>query len=301
MTDKGDNVQNIDNHDDPNKVDPLSTEFKRVVDEAGAIGGSLAQEGRLFTKEGVRLSDRANVLKNLNPEEIHPSQVENFIVDMTTSLRQAESALEGLSTMRLLVSSSTSSVDVTVTGSFSYKHLPTSAYDSNAIRVLKDYEAVIGGLDENKNDLEKIIESLKLNYTQAGNKLPIELLNEAYEAYAQRITDSDPVGTSLLTMRSCIYQIIDNLYKHIPLNNKIQSKGHGKHHAKVLLIGQKLSRYGVEQDQLETWARHWGEIHAELSSSKSAKMDRDEWRRILSRAIMFLYSILSGMDLEKRT
>lgn len=145
-----------------------------------------------------------------------------------------------------------------------------------------------------KNDVIKLIGQFGLSNASPGKKSPLEQFNISWKAFEQPIIQNNPASTSLIPMRTCIEQIIQDLLPHRQRQEKA-----GTHEAKIMSIGNQLSGKSITADDIQTLATNYRKVHDMLSGSKDKEYSRDQWRSDLFNATLFLKELLTALDSTK--
>jgi hypothetical protein len=286
-----------DSEEEKQTPDPKE-ELDRILDEAEQQGKEIADRGREVTSAGQSMSDLARATRASLPYLPENADLEFLIDDWSEYSAQGIIILKDLEELPLYAMQSTAGTAyVTTSGTFNSENIipytPPPLQDE-ARRAISNVHQVMERTTE-AGKVEKLLQSLGLDKAPKGLKSPLELFQTAHNAYQTPVAEGTPASTSLVPMRECIRNVIDEMLKRRPTQEKAKNEW-----SKIVSIGTQLKREAISMQTVDSWARQWEEILGkELSSSKDQEMTREEWGRRLQRATLFLQALLSGLDPEK--
>lgn len=152
---------------------------------------------------------------------------------------------------------------------------------------------VIDGLAE-KNKVLSLLRQYGLDSATSGKKSPFELFETACAAFENPAKAGNPAVTSLIPMRECINETITELLRRRPKQEPAKNQ-----QAKILSIGEQLSKTGVPLSAIRSLADRWSQLSDNLSGSKRSEYSREEWRTCLRQASLFLIELLQSLDRSK--
>lgn len=278
-------------------LDPKK-ELGKVLDEIEETGGEIEAKGRESTKAGRSMSDLARATKAALPHLPPNVDIEFLYDDLSLYRDQGLTVLKGLHEIPLEPLSSTgSTAHVSVSGSFVPEDIlpytPPPLRDE-ALGAITLVHQVIGRAAETA-EVEELLLSLGFDKAAKGKKSPLELFRTANSAYEAPVKEGTPASTSLIPLRECIRLVIDELLKRRSTQEKTRNERN-----KILSIGTQLKIDAIQLENIRSWAHQWEELLGkDLSSAKDQAMPREEWRRRLQRATLFLRAFLTGLDPQK--
>lgn len=135
----------------------------------------------------------------------------------------------------------------------------------------------------------------RLNLDQSPtNKNAIKQIETAWNIHLETPLSATP---SLLTLRSAIDQIIDELVKRRPIQQEIP-KGN-KNQNKIIEIGTQLRADYTDKSTFEQLGVEWAILHDKLSEGKKGQENRQAERDLMRRATQFLQKLLTAIDAQK--
>lgn len=280
---------------DKKPEDELSEEIKRAKEN----GAKILKLGREFTQKGQEIVDLADVTLPITGYVCHTSYFEEVLDSWQTLNLRSKDIINGLFALN-----ENASILSGTTGSIAYGSsdalmneslfaLIAPEYHDQAKKDINNFFSYIGR-PEVRQSLTTLFYEFGLEKSVGVKKSPLEMLELAYSAYENPVSDSSPVITSLIPIRECIQMVIDYLLKQRPDQEKARNI-----RAKVQSIGTQLKRDGISNDDINTWANQLEKLIDQLSEAKQTKLPRDEWERRLSKATIFLDSFLKGLDSSK--
>jgi len=141
-----------------------------------------------------------------------------------------------------------------------------------------------------------LLHDFHLDHAHPGKKSPLELFEIAHYAFENPISTNNPTITSLIPMREAIQSTIDELIRLRPTQKPTGSSINKKFKA----IFEQLAKDRISETIVQELVDQWQDINDnDLSAAKRHKITREEWIQKLSRATVFLYSLLSYLDVSK--
>jgi hypothetical protein len=149
-----------------------------------------------------------------------------------------------------------------------------------------------------KDEVEDLMREFDLDKPHANKKSPLEQFRIAWAAYETPVTDTSPSITSLIPMRECIKDTIEDMLRRRRTNSPASSW-----RQKIISIGNQASSAGYKPinfidlaDQLVHPNNHRLSLESRLSSAKDEDLDRDHWLDLLRRSTLFLKALLLSVD-----
>lgn len=286
-------------NDEPDN--PTSNSQKELI----SILVEVAQKNRRIAGESQKLAanahntaDVADAMREVAHVVKLPPNSESVIRDWNLENQQADFVIGQLDRIDIAPVYSTSGTAIAgssdaFTVEALIQYVPKNDHEF-FYSAMEDFEQVTSRAAD-ENQVVELIRSLDLNIHLAGRKSPLNLFSTAHAAYKNPVIEGNPVSTSLIPMRESVRLIIDILLRRRPKQEKTKNE-----QAKIISIGTQLKYETLPTEIISSWANQWTNIlKSKLSPSKEEEISRDEWRRRLISATLFLKGFISGIDPSK--
>lgn len=278
--------------------------LKDIVSEAREIGQGLAEDHRKAAENSQLSADLAEttgrVLNNINEEDLGPS-FEDLRVGWEThltGLRRAKSVMNAYPWQA--VDSTTSGTALVTSDSSLYITRAHPILPPDLALALSDQSQVISRA-ANEQKATKLLEEFELDEAESDGKMsPMDQFSTAHEALTRPVSTDDRVAsTSLIPMREAINAALDKLLHRASGARLRASDGPNKPYRKVMAILRGLGNEVLAESMAQKLAQDWMGLLGELSDGKTEAMTRDEVRRIVNKATLYIISLLSNLDPTK--
>jgi len=271
-------------------------ELDRILEEGEEKGKKIAEIGRNLTEAGQSMADGANATRKVVHLVKTLPNIELLINDWGSANQQADLVIGQHGETDVLAFTSASGTAVS-TSSDSFATLLSIVPKEERPRLATALESFnqVSERPAGAKEVEKLMESLKLDQAPPGRKSALEQFRTAQAAFKAPVSEGNPIATSLIPMRESIRTAIDTLLRRRPKQEKTKNEC-----GKIVSIGRQLKRDGLPDIIVNSWAFQWTcALQTYLSPAKEEDISRDEWRRRLARSTLFLKGFLGGLDPSK--
>jgi hypothetical protein len=277
-------------------IEPKKEQLKKTINYAKNIGQRYTEIGRHLLKEGQRLLDETVATEQVInlPFKGIDYEAQNEFWEGIVLIGSAN--LEQFTNYVPVPSTSASAVDQI------YNLTPALLEEIDSFPKDKQEQAA-----EALTGFRRLIEStitkgetinilIKCGFNKGfGGKLsPLNSFLIGYTAFENPVTDENPTVTSLIPIRSCIDDMIAEL-----LRRRVTQEPASGARNKVLSIGNQMKYNSVIDAVVTYWADEYHKISNELSVSKNKISDRDEWAKVVQKAMNFINGFLNILDPNK--
>ena len=285
------------------KKDPTAEEhLEDLLDETEEVGDEIAAAGQELNEQGTFVADHARtfkaVIKDVPAIELGPTY--EYLVDgLTMNLVNLHQVKDGLESLPVYATTGTSSASAIYTSdavvdviTFRVDH-PIAGFSE----AVSDFEEVI----DRTASMESVIalmENLGLDESHKEDEVPaLELYKTSIDALNKPVTDDlDPVITSYIPMREAIETTLDHLL-HKASGAKVEPReGKNTDWRKLYAVSMNLKHFEIPDNQVQGWANEWMALKKVLSEGKGDAITRDEWRRVIRKATLFLIGFLTAIN-----
>jgi len=282
---------NNDRETDDNQIIGLLNETVTLADEYAVKEMKLAIQNQRDRDNAIAMRD---VITHV-PYSGSKSELAKLIIDANLLKRSWIDNLD--ENKNLVVTGGSILVTATTAVSTSLPSLADPSYYlpanvSQVVDPIRLFNDRISGI-ERKDEVIDLLKDWGLDKGFFQNKAPLDFFITAHAAFEIRIGNTDPTPASLLPMRSCIQSTLGRLKRLRP------DRSNAKGVSDIILIGEQLRSDLIDMSIVETWEKEWNEIKPKLDDSKFNEIDRDEWKRRLYEATIFVHALLGGLDIRK--
>lgn len=278
------------------KDEEKKDELLRLFREGKNKGQEIIKKASDFTQFGQQVTDLADVseeiFKYVPPENIEFPQ----ILPAWEYVHLQEDTILG--NMMNIATTSSSTVAYSMTDLAIIKNITrfVPADRQNEVNFATQRLSRIINSQIEKDKVLSILREYGFTNATSGRKSPTELFEIAWAAFEKPVTQSVPASTSLIPMRECLNNIVAELLRRRPGQERVKPKRN-----KILSICHQFAVSGVTEWAVNSLANRWENLHDELSGSKDKNYSRLQWSDCLSRASLFLIEFLQSLDQSKMT
>lgn len=297
MEDEEREVTDVDKIDEPRPLEEIVDEAEEVSEELSKLHREAAED----TQQSADLArSTKQVLVLVDYETLGPWYEENYSgwVSHLDNLNRAKANMDNYPW--LMMGTSGSGTMILSSDTDSYIRTSHVTVPLELDQALRDQEEVIERAAKKEKAFE-LMEKFGLDETHIEGQLsPREQFETAYDALSRPVSGEDRIATtSLIPMRGAIDSALDNLLHQTSGATLTATDGPNKPYRKVAVISRELALDEVEESQRQKWAQDWVRLLDELSGGKKEAIERDELRRLVNKATLFVIGFLSGLDPNK--
>lgn len=258
----------------------------------------LTSQGRSLIQHGQHISDLANYTNKfiqLVPDDSFytPQQWDSYCSEWGNAYNRIDATNQLLGDTKSLVFTvnSTATASGTAVSSVIIPILPENVQEE-AWSVYESFEQVIEQTDF-LVEIEKEIKRLKLSSPKNKESI-FSLIQQGKNSFsAPSVKDISPAAV-LIPIREAINRTFADLLPKRP----IQEKSSGNRE-KVSSICTQCCQFDIKAEQIEHLANEAYNLNDLLSGAKQTKLNRDEVREYMNRALLFLLTFLQAIDENK--
>jgi hypothetical protein len=143
-------------------------------------------------------------------------------------------------------------------------------------------------------DVETELCRLRLDNTLPGHESALTLIRAAEHALKAPSTESPAASQTLITLRAAINRAITDLINRRPFQEKTKNISE-----KIHSVCKQCGIEDIKEEDITTFTEEADRLNYLLSSSKDAQMSRDIIREHFNQGLVFLRSLLRGIDHNK--
>ncbi len=148
---------------------------------------------------------------------------------------------------------------------------------------------------QEKEEVRELLKKFGMARAQGSKCSPLDHFNTAQAAFETTVQPYNAAITSLIPMRSCILDILADLLRRRPRQEKA-----GNTAQKVLSLGRQCARESTTPKEIAILASRCADLlEKHLSPSKDRTLTRAEWQSSLVAAMEWIRAFLHSIDPNK--
>lgn len=283
------------------RATPHERSLKDIVSEAGEVSSELAESHRSAAEASQLSADLAEttgrVLDNIDEDDLGPSIEEMHEAWSThlAGLYQAKSSMDRYPW--LAVDITTSGTALVTSDSSSYVRIANPTPLPGLAEALDDQVEIISRAANEERAIE-LMRDFGLDHPQnEGEMSALDQFKTAHEALTRPISADDRVGsTSLIPMREAINATLDILLHRASAARLLASDGHNRPYRKAMAVLRGLGDKQLGDQRWQKLSQDWMNLLGELSDGKTETKTREEIRRLVNKATLYVIALLSNLD-----